>query len=366
MKYLRVLLVGFLLLLALHSTGEGASSNKQWEELVAAANKEGKVVIYGRGAAEYVKVYRDHFHKAFPGIKVNYVGGRSTLAHRLTAERRAGKYFPDLFVMSGGRLVRGLRAQGAFQSLRSALVLPEVKDTRNWFEGKHWFADKDEKYLLMFAMATTTNIAVNTDMVDPKKLTSYHDLLDPKWRGKIVSRDIRGSGPGSGNVKYMYVNKQLGPSFLKKLYGEMDITFSRDMRQMIDWLARGRYAILLFPTLRDVDRAREQGLPLEVVNPKQMKEGYAATSGGRQALMMNPAPHPNAAKVFINWLLSREGQSAVEKVIGYPSLRTDTPTKKDLRQFTVPKEGADYMVVSLEKYWYLDKEVRALIKSAAK
>ncbi len=366
MKSLRILLAGFSLVFALYSSSEAASPGKQWEKLVAAANKEGKVVIYGRGAAEYVKVYRDHFQKAFPGIKVNYVGGRSDLAHRLTAERRAGKYFPDLFLMSGGRLVRGLRAQGAFQSLRSALVLPEVKDTSKWFEGKLWFADKEEKYLLMFAMATSTNIAVNTDLVDPKTLTSYRDLLDPKWRGKIVSRDIRGSGPGSGNVKYLYSNKNLGPAFLKKLYGEMDITFSRNMRQMIDWLARGRYAILLFPTLRDVDRAREQGLPVEVVNPKQMKEGYGVTSGGRQALFMNPAPHPNAAKVFMNWLLSREGQTAVEKVIGYPSLRIDTPTKKNLREFTVPKQGADYMVVSLEKYWYLDNEVRALIKSAAK
>jgi len=68
----------------------------------------------------------------------------------------------------------------------------------------------------------------------------------------------------------------------------------------------------------------------------------------------------------INWLLWREGQTAVEKVIGCPSLRNDTPTKKSLREFTVPKQGADYMAVSLEKYWYLDNEVRALIKSAAK
>ncbi len=144
-----------------------------------------------------------------------------------------------------------------------------MKDTSKWFEGKHWYADKDEKYLLLFAMATTTNIADNTDLVDPKKLTSYRDLLNPKWRGKIVSRDIRGSGPGSGNVKYLYVNKDLGPSFLRQLYGEMGITFSRDMRQMIDWLGRGRYAILLFPTLRDVNRAREQGLPVEIVNPNK-------------------------------------------------------------------------------------------------
>ncbi len=146
----------------------------------------------------------------------------------------------------------------------------------------------------------------------------------------------------------------------------MDITFSRDMRQMIDWLGRGRYAILLFPTLRDVDRAREQGLPVEIVNPKQMKEGYGVTSGGRQALMMNPAPHPNAAQVFMNRLLSRDGQTAVEEVIGYPSLRIDTPSKKKLREFTVPKQDADYMVVSLEKYWKLDTKIRPLLMRATK
>ena len=150
MKYLRMLLGGLLLLLALHTSSGVALSETKWEQLVAAAKKEGKVVIYGRGAAEYVTVYRDHFQKAFPGIKVDYVGGRSDLAHRLTAERRAGKYFPDLFLMSGGRLVRGLRAQGAFQSLRSALVLPEVKDTSKWFEGKLWFADKEEIWLGLY------------------------------------------------------------------------------------------------------------------------------------------------------------------------------------------------------------------------
>ncbi len=76
MKCLPILLGGLSLILALHTSIEVALSETQWEQLVAAAKKEGKVVIYGRGAAEYVKVYRDYFQKAFPNIKVDYVGGK--------------------------------------------------------------------------------------------------------------------------------------------------------------------------------------------------------------------------------------------------------------------------------------------------
>ena len=110
MNCVRFISVTLSLIFSLCSIGDCASPGEEWQKLVAAANKEGKVVIYGRGAAEYVNVYRDYFQKAFPRIKVNYVGGRSDLAHRLTAERRAGKYFPDLFLMSGR--AAGSRSEG--------------------------------------------------------------------------------------------------------------------------------------------------------------------------------------------------------------------------------------------------------------
>jgi ABC-type Fe3+ transport system substrate-binding protein len=150
---------------------------------------------------------------------------------------------------------------------------------------------------------------------------------------------------------------------LKKLFGEMEVTFSRDMRQMIDWLGQGRFAFALFPAWTDTEKAGRIGLPVAMVNPKRMKEGFPVVSGRRAIMVLNPAPHPNAAKVFVNWLLSRAGQAAVERVLTYPSLRVDTPTKSLLPELLVPEKGKEFMFLSLEKYWHLDDEIHQLLKS---
>ena len=114
--------------------------------------------------------------------------------------------------------------------------------------------------------------------------------------------------------------------------------------------------------MSDVDDAREVGLPVDVVSPLQMKEGYSAVSGLTNLVLMNPTPHPNAARVFVNWLLSRDGQTAFERILKYPSVRIDTPTKSTLREFVIPKKGGDFMVVSLEKYWHLNPEIRQMLR----
>lgn len=347
------------------SGGRGQEAwEAEWKQTVAAAKKEGKVVIYGGPGPDRRKVYRDHFEAAFPGIRVDYEGLHGNQSSfRIITERRAGKYIPDIHLNAAGSLFRSLKPQGAFQPVRSVLALPEVLDETKWFEGKLWFLDNDGKYILTYSLAASTMIAINTQLANPKDITSYQQLLNPKWRGKILSHDIRATGPGSGNARYWYADPKLGPDFLKRLYGEMEITVSRDTQQMVDWLAKGRFAILLFPTLNEIDRAREVGLPVDVVPAQQMKEGYPVTAGFNSILLMNPAPHPNAAKVYLNWLLSREGQTAFEKVIETPSLRVDTPTKESLRPFLIPQKGTHYMVVSDEKYEDLhEKGIRPLLE----
>lgn len=369
----RVLLAAALLLgLGRYRSGLSAEPWKaQWERVAAAARQEGKVTIYAGGpgaGGDRRKVYQDHFEAAFPGIKVDYVPTPSgTADSRLVAERRAGKYLPDLYLSGVGSSTAAiLKAQGAYQSLRPSLILPELLDESKWFEGRFWFADSEEKFIFMYSLASGTLIAVNTQLVKPEEITSYKQLLDPKWRGKIVSHDITGGGVGGSHIKFLYVNPHLGPGFLKKLYGEMDITLSRDPRQMIDWLAQGKYAILIFPGLNDVDNARKVSLPVDVIPSQQMVEGYPLTPGGNTLVLLNPAPHPNAAKVFINWFLSREGQTAFERVMATPSLRFDTPTKGTLRGFLVPKTGTNYMIMVLERYWHLDAEINQLLKSVRK
>ena len=110
----------------------------------------------------------------------------------------------------------------------------------------------------------------NTKLVDAKEFKSYWDLLNPKWKGKIAIRDIREAGPGAGNTRFFYYHSELGPSFIRKLFGEMDATLFRDFRQGPDWLATGKYAICFFC---DVDVLKRQGLPVDTFGPKVFKEG---------------------------------------------------------------------------------------------
>jgi len=347
-----------------HSDG----SRAEWETIVAAAKKEGKVVVYGVPGVDVEKLFKEHFEVAFPGIKVESSADRDA-TERIVAERRAGKFIPDIYLGSASSSdFASLRAQGVYQPVRPYLALPEVLDESKWFDGKLWFIDKEEKYSLVYAVAVGTLIAVNTNLVKPQEITSYTQLLEPRWRGKIVSNDIlRGSsGTGGGLIKFLYLHPNLGANFLKKLFGEMDITYARDMRQMIDWLGQGRFAFALFPAWTDTEKAARIGLPVAMINSKRMKEGFPVVSGRRTVMVLNPAPHPNAAKVFLNWLLSRSGQAGMEKVLTYPSLRVDTPTKSLLPDLLVPEKGKDFLFVSLEKYWHLDNEIHQLLKNLKK
>jgi len=367
-----------LIILALWTVGTAADAastkeipavwRAEWAATVVAAKKEGKIVVYGIPGVDVDKLFREYFEAAFPGIKVESVPDRDA-TERIVAERRAGKFIPDVYLgAASSDEFASLRAQGIFQPLRPLLILPEVLDESSWFAGKLWFIDKEEKYSFVYAVAVGTLIAVNTNVIKPHEITSYTQLVDPRWRGKIVSNDIiRGSsGTGGGLIKFLYLHPNLGPNFLKKLFGEMDVTLSRDMRQMIDWLGQGRFAIALFPAWTDTEKAGRIGLPVAMVNPKRMKEGYPVVSGRRTVMILNRAPHPNAAKVFVNWLLSRAGQSGVESVLTYPSLRVDTPTKSLLPDLLVPEKGAEFMFVSLEKYWHLDNEIHQLLKGLGK
>jgi hypothetical protein len=71
-------------------------------------------------------------------------------------------------------------------------------------------------------------------------------------------------------------------------------------------------------------------------------------------------------RLFVNWLLSRARQAGVERVLTYPSLRVDTPTKSLLPELLVPEKGMEFMFVSLVKYWHLDNEIHQLLKSLKK
>jgi iron(III) transport system substrate-binding protein len=255
------------------------------------------------------------FQKKYPEIKISFVGGRApVVGPKLITERRAGKYLADVILTGPGTPHRILYKNKALDPITTALMLPEVLDQSQWWQGRHHYVDAENKYIFIYeATVQSGDIAYNTQLVNPEELKSYWDLLEPKWRGKIVAMDPKVSGAVSRGIRFFYFQKELGPNFIRKLFGETDLTLARDFTQMLDWLAAGKFSLGIFVGSTEAAKAISQGLPIREFTAGQFKEGAAVSPFNGTVSLINRAPHPNAAKVLINWLLSREGQTAVQQ-----------------------------------------------------
>jgi ABC-type glycerol-3-phosphate transport system substrate-binding protein len=128
-------------------------------------------------------------------------------------------------------------------------------------------------------------------------------------------------------LTYVYHHPRLGPKFIERVLSEMDATMFRDLRQGTDWLSQGKYALCFL--CRRIDRAAMQKLPVAELDPYQIEEQPGIGSGSGALVVLTQQPHPYAARLFVNWFLSPEGQTAFlqantdEFRIG--SLREDLP-----------------------------------------
>ncbi len=216
-------------------------------------------------------------------------------------------------------------------SIKSALMLPEVLDESKWYGGKHRYNDPEQQHVFIYiANPTSASIYFNTNLVNPKDFKSFWDLVQPKWKGKFVSQEPTGTGIGP-SLQFFYYHPELGPDFLRKLFVDQQPVYSKDRRQMTDWLAQGKFALCM--GCRDSEKANKQGLPVDDMDMVDWKEGAHVSSGGGSLGLIKGAPHPNAAKVFINWFLSRRGQIALQT---YEDLYGEDPPNS--RRIDIPKE----------------------------
>jgi iron(III) transport system substrate-binding protein len=316
---------------------------KEWEKTLDATKKEGPFTIYFYRYGRLV----EEFSKDYPWIKPIVVSGRgSQLTTRIISERRAGKFIVDLFSGGANGNFNVLYKGKVLDPIKDALILPEVVDQSKWYQGEHRYADPDGKYIFAYlANPSSSQLSYNTTLLNPKEFKSHWDLTNPKWKGKIVALDPRDTGLGA-TMQFLYFQPELGPEFVRKFFGAMDITFSKNFRQMTDWLAQGKFAICM--GCKDSLRAKGQGLPVDDFVTNMWKEGGSFSTGGGSISLLNQAPHPNAAKVFINWFLSRKGQMALQK-LGDPddppnSRRIDIP-KEDVPMDSRLHEGGKYFDV---------------------
>jgi len=293
---------------------------RQWNNLIQAAKKDGKVVVAGSSDPVLRRDLPARF-KARTGISVEYIGGRSSdIAARIRAEREGGVYSTDV-IFSGIQAMASIFHPGKMlDPVRPVLILPEVLDGSKWKKGKLWFVDPEDRYILRLVNYLNELFYINTQHVKQAEFKSIKDLLDPKWKTKISAFDPTVPGSGSNTAAKLYA--QFGEDFIKALYVDQKPAFSRDGRQLADWLARGFYPISFNAPGNQVEQLQQEGLPVKAIYHLPDAAG-TTTAGSGMVGLMNKAPNPNAARVFINWIASKEGVEFLFQSMHWATARSD-------------------------------------------
>lgn len=297
---------------------------REWNKIVEAAKKEGTLNLAGPRGDETRRALTETFTKKY-GVQVEYLGTAGPdLPPRVMTERRANVYYWDVIIAGTSSLLNALRPGGVLEPIEPVLILPEVKDPKHWRGSQLPFFDK-ERVGLSIARQALASLYINTKMVKAQEVHSWRFLLRPEFKGKIlIGRDPRLAGSGKAVFVFFLIHKELGPDFIRQLV-KQDLMLMQDDRIAATWLAQGKYPICVC-SQRQTERLIKEGLPIQAVDGRQLKEGAPVTLGAANIALVNRAPHPNAAKLYVNWVLSKEGSTLYAKANGVPSLRVDVPT----------------------------------------
>jgi iron(III) transport system substrate-binding protein len=306
--------------------------------LISAAKAENALVLDGPPIDGVRELLVNGFQKAY-GIPVTYVsGGGSATAARVRAERTSGKFLLDVFISGPDTPTITFLPSGWLDKIEPILIAPDVIDKRKWKDGHLWYED-DGHTILRMLQYVVPEMAINTKFVKPRDVSTWKSLLEPKWKGKFVAKDPASSG-GSGASLTSYFYIVFGPDFVKKIYVDQKPFLSRDPRQSMTWLAEGTYPILVGPDTTQMDQFQKLGYPIQPVFPT---DGPSVLTGGWGLVaLVNKAPHPKAAQLFINWLAGPTVQEAYAKTLQSLSLRTDVRTD-GLPAYLHPQKGTKYL-----------------------
>lgn len=278
-------------------------------EAVAAAKKEGRVAVNtftGQGYARIFKLFR----RAYPEIKLDHTNLESAdFAPRLLRERKAGVYTWDVTTIPTSTALQVLKPAGVRDPIRPAIVAPDARNDANWRGGfEAGFLDRDG-LSYAFLLIRSLGVFVNVDRVKADELRSVKDLLAPKWKGRIVISDPRVIG--SSFWPLTVARLKLGDGIMKQLLVDQEPVLSRDRNQLTDFMVRGRYPIGIGLNVLAIRDLQAHGVGLNVKTHQLPEFDYQ--SSGSVVWLLNRAPHPNAARVFVNWLLTKPAQTAWAK-----------------------------------------------------
>jgi iron(III) transport system substrate-binding protein len=237
---------------------------------------------------------------------------------KVRRDRRAGNYSFDLALVQPIPSITEGRPEGIWAPIRPLLLRPDVLTDRAWRDGLNArFLDNDRNLCLSWEYQVIRAYAINTDLVQPGEIATLDDLLNPKWQGKIISSDPR---LGLGLNVAAAIAKSRGADFLRRLLMDQRPTIVSAAKDLAEGIALGRYPIALGLRPKALAPFQAQGLAAKIRYLDLPDADYAVTT---PILYFDRAPHPAAAKLFANWILTQAGQTRLTSSLPTTSARTD-------------------------------------------
>lgn len=322
---LRAALIAVVIVALIGLRTEGARAaddwKTDWDKTVAAANKEGELIVSGPVGKLWSDFLIPRFQKDYPGItlKMTSFAARDFWV-RFMKEREVGQYLWDLRLGGTDTSLFTLLHQGAIAPIRPLLVLPENTRDDEFYGGiDGLFADNAKKYLLAFGYQTSQTSFYNKQII-PQGLSAA-DLIKPEWTGKISMDDPRG---GSVFNQLAVLDKVYGDEYLRTLLLKQKVVIPGSKRQQVEWMVSGRYPIGFGVVAEDIIEYAARGARVDMIEQvKSPAESFTQGFGG--VSLIDKAPHPNAAKVFINWILTKDVQTELDAAVKINSRRKGVP-----------------------------------------
>lgn len=320
----------------------------KWEKLIADAKKEKFVYAIGPWPAEVSRPVDEAFNSRF-GLRLIYTSAPAAMGReKLLRERGAGLYTTDIQLSGAATVFTYQRVRDTLIPLDKVLLLPEVLDEKVWEGGI--YLDKEKK--LAGGQAGVNPLLMrNTQFVREDEVKSLDDLLHPRWKGKIVAADPTRPGVGAGIMQVILGLK--GEGFIRKL-AQQEPFITENKVIILDGLSRGKFALAIGTSRTESMNYIEVGAPISWNQPS---EGAQFASGNTSVSLIDRAPNPDAARVFINWYLSKEGQRAL-------SLATEIGSRrKDVSQDHIPsafrfRPGVNYIIDTEETFMRREESMK--------
>jgi len=339
------------------ATPARADWKADWDTTVSAAKKEGALVL----SVPSGRAWRDalaKFQEAYPDIKTEMTPVASRdFWPRIVKEHEAGQHLWDLRIGGIDAPAYNMKNKGELAPVKPLFILPEITDEKNWGAGFNGlFLDKEKQFFPAFVAYESQSVYYNKAKLNGAAPPTMLTLDAPQWAGKISMADPRGGA--SLNV-LVVMDKIFGDEPIKKLMAQKPV-ITGEPRQMMDWLSSGRYPIAFgLPSATFVDyaaRGASLGYFVKVQGIHLWSPGVGAIE------YMVKAPHPNASKLFVNWLLSKDTQTMLMQAVKLNSQRVDVP-QGDPNEAVDAKIMSQYTCTQAEELAPYEQRVVALLRN---